>query len=179
MTIGYERNLYLTLIHPHLTTKFVLSNTAEIKYTSVEKLLLPFDSNVWIAILILFIVTSTTFEMVIVKCPKLNRFIFQNKTISVLVDIVGIFLGSGISLVTVHISARMMFATMLFATLILRSSYEGSLYRFLQSQKTSIKVDTLEKIVKYDQKIYTSTSAVQFLEHSIASRKFETQIKID
>lgn len=44
----------------------------------------------------------------------------------------------------------------LLGSFVLRSSYTGALFRFIQSQKSAVAVDTLEKLVKYNYTIYVS-----------------------
>lgn len=62
-----------------------------------------------------------------------------------------------------------MLATLLFGTLVLRNSYQASLYKFLQTQEPTQLLDTIDKLMQHKYNIYASSGTMGLLNFNISS----------
>lgn len=178
--ITIERNLLFIPSIPYFQSNAIFSFKETIEYaSSMSRIVAPLDLSVWITILI-FICLAI---IIILSTKKLSsnqrHFIIgghMNRT--PILNMIHIVFEGGIA------NKRMLTRAQYFGTfsrsltiiwimsfLVLRSSYQSSLYRFLQNQRLPSPYDTVEKIKNSECTIAVTESAVQFLEKSFDKKR--------
>lgn len=130
--------------------------------TPIEKLLLPFSLSVWLA---------TTFYLfcaiiVIVLTKLLNRqwrhfIIGGRRNRSPIINLLNALLGGSVAnpmmarnLKFFGTFARTLMMIWILSSLILRNSYQGALFNYLQGPQLTLQYDTIKKIIDSDITIY-------------------------
>lgn len=73
-------------------------------------------------------------------------------------------LGGAITFGPIRNFARTIFLIWLLGSLVLRSSYTGAMFSFIQSQRSAVEIRNLEQLVKYNFSIYSSKQMLKLLE---------------
>lgn len=134
-------------------------------YSPIEKLILPFETYVW-----LWIVICTGMALVTITCvsscgsKNSRNFVFGAKNRTPFLNYINIMLGGAITSAPIRNFARTIFLIWLLGSLILRSSYTGAIFSFIQSQKSAIEIRNLEQLIKYNFTIYSSMQMLRLLE---------------
>lgn len=158
-----ERYTHLTVSDMYAVGyhRFAIPNTVY-NVSSIEKLLLPFTPSVWlITIVYLF------FAFVLILLTKLLKRRFRHFIIggrmnrTPILNMFNILLGGSVtnSMMTnlryFGTFARTIMMIWILSTLILRNSYQGSLFNHLRFSESISPYDTIAKILKSDIPIYT------------------------
>lgn len=124
-----------------------------LEHSSFSKLLNPFDDSVWLVFtgMIIFFIVITA----ILKCQsiKVRNFVLGANNRNPLLNAIGVIVGLPISSPGRNFARwnLMMFVILL---LILRSLYQSSLYKDLQSSKRNLPVQTIEETLKRNFRYY-------------------------
>lgn len=123
--------------------------------TPFEKLLLPFDSMVWISLL----VTLCTGILVIVFLnwttvgKKVRKFFHEDGTGNPIMNMLVAILGLGQTTLPTETFPRITLATFLIFCFVLRNVYQGLLFDFMQSDGRHKEIQTIQELV--DEKNFT------------------------
>lgn len=159
MTIGsydpsLERIQLMSYSHPYMQHAYIFAYSKSKKNsTPSTRLLAPFQYIVWISIAIILIAST----LVILLSKKLStrqrHFVIGghvNRT--PITNMLNVMIGNAVSNPKMKLRkyfgvfARTLFILWLFFWLIVRSSYQGSLYKYLQNQVLRSPYDTVEKV---------------------------------
>lgn len=170
MIVRQDRYLQFSPGYPYLRVRLSIWNAPGLEYTAIEKLLMPFSSNVWIALLTVFTVSIIVTILLHFIIPFFGFFdTFMSKTYSPTMTVVSLFLSGSSVWKPIRLSARLLFATLLFSIMILQNSYQGSLFEFLQSQTRTQLLDTVDKLMQHNYDIYAFSSQLMILNFNISS----------
>lgn len=159
MTIGsydpsLERVRIMSFTRSYMQHAFVFAYEKSRQLSSpLARLMAPFQDSVWISIA--FILSASTLIILLLKklSTKQRHFViggYINRT--PIMNMLNILIGNGISNSKMKQTqyfgcfARTLLIFWLFFWLIVRNSYQGSLYQFLQSQLVQSPYDTVEKV---------------------------------
>lgn len=159
-----ERSKEFTASLPYAYAPVMFTTPHGPPFTPLEKLILPFDELVWLC---MGIVTGAAFiSIVYVSCcsTEWRNFVFGAKNHTPFLNYINITLGGVVAEAPVRNFARTILLIWLLGSLVLRSSYTGALFSFIQSQKSAIEIDSLEKLVQYNFSIYSSMQMLRLLE---------------
>lgn len=162
-----ERSKEFTSSFPYAYSSVVYTIPNGPPYSPLTKLVLPFEKNVWLWIVVCTGMAFITITFISGCCAKKWRdFVFGSKNQTPFLNYINIMLGGAITAVgsPVRNFARTIFLIWLLGSLILRSSYQSALFRFIQSQKSAIEIHSLEQLVKYNFSIYSSMQMIRLLE---------------
>lgn len=162
MVFVLDRYMNFSSIYPYHRVDFSIWNAPGHEYSAIEKLLLPFKQSVWIA---LFACSISTVLLTILLRPNLK----QRKRNSLTWNVISLFLRGNSDWMPLRLSARIFVATLLFAIMVLHNSYQGSLFKFLQSQKKTQLLDTVEKLMQHNHHIYAPMTALFLLRFNLSS----------
>lgn len=146
MTLSYHTS-YLCIIIP-----------SGRPFTSLEKTMWPFCSDVWYTILI--IVIFKVLIQIPIKTLSLNRYLDQ---INIL-DFIRIYLGLSIVQYPMKILSKMFVVGMFFYALILRSCYQSSLFHFMTLTINVSTVHSVNELIKENFRFYLINSLYFVLE---------------
>lgn len=116
-----------------------LTRPIGVPYTPLQKLSMPFFNTVWICLLIAIIAVS------------IFHYLIFGQSIFDQVDIV---MNGSLMHMPRAIRARLLIAIWMFATLILRSAYQGALFDILQAQIRHKPVETIQDLERFNYSIY-------------------------
>lgn len=158
-----ERSEDFTSTFPHYHVSVVLTTVLRIPFTSIERLLLPFQPIIWIIIIVTLLFALNIIYVILIYCSEGQRFVFGRSNHTPFLNTINIFLGGAIMRPPTRNFARTLLAFWLLGTLVLRSSYQGALFEFLHSRKSAQALDTLEKLVDNNRSIYTTPQIFKML----------------
>lgn len=161
-----ERSTEFASSFPYAYASVVYTIPRGPPYSPLEKLALPFEPNVWLLIVIYTGIAFAATIYISGRCSKKWRdFVFGARNCTPCLNYINIMLGGAITLEPVRNFARTILAIWLIGSLILRSSYQGALFRFIQSQRSAIEIESLEQLVEYNFSIYSSMQMIHLLEN--------------
>lgn len=134
-----------TVTMPYSTTELKFIRPIGIKFTPLEKMLLPFGADVWICL----------FGTVLIVFVIAHWMSHQSA-----LEIIQIALGGGAQHAPIRISGKLMFATWIISMLIVRTAYQGALFDVLQAQIRYQSVATTADLAKYNYTVYGSKTSV-------------------
>lgn len=159
-----ERSVEFTASFPYAYASVVFTAPIGPPFTPLEKLKLPFKSSVWYCIV--FACCATLFATIYLYgcAKKWQNFVFGEKNQNPYLNFINVSLGGAVTQAPIRNFARTIFLIWLLGSLILRSSYQGALFSFLQSQKSAVVLESLEELAKYNFTIYSSITILRLLE---------------
>lgn len=121
-------------------------------YTSLESLLKPFQPVVWTLLAILILIAVLVIAIIKLQSMAVRQFVFgiNSPTMSLLAVIHGVAL----SRLPTRNFARFLLMCFIMFCLVMRTLYQGSVYKFLQSDMRHKSVETIDDIVREDFKFY-------------------------
>ncbi|XP_055325489.1 uncharacterized protein LOC129579433 [Sitodiplosis mosellana] len=159
-----ERSKRFTASFPYAYTSVVFTTPHGPPLTPLEKLMLPFEPLVWACFLI---ATGAALSVTIYMTgrSKIWRdFVFGKKNHMPFLHFINITLGGVVTQPPVRNFARTIFMIWLLGSLVLRSSYQGALFSFIQSQKSAVEIESLEKLAEFNFTIYSSVQIIRLLQ---------------
>lgn len=136
----------------------------------ITRLMSPFEVSLWVSIAILLIVSISAI-LLTKKLPLRQRHYIiggrMNRT--PILNMMNALMGNAISNPRMArersfgLFTRLLFLIWIFFWLIVRNSYQGSLYETLQSQRVESPFDTIEKVQKSRANIYVTAVEVNLV----------------
>lgn len=139
---------------------FILS--AEVAMTSFEKLLQPLDSSVWI----MFCVSTSSIIIVIFVLSLKHK---GDKLNHPAVTVAIIIFGGSQRRLPQHNLSRFVLMTFLIACLVIRNGYQGSLFKFLQSEGQAKHAETIEEMINQGFEIFMYPSQAEIFKENYNS----------
>lgn len=159
-----ERSEQFTASFPYAYTSVVFTTPHGPPFTPLEKLMLPFEPMVWMCVLIATGIASCVTIYMSGRSKRWRDFVFGRKNHTPFLNYINITLGGGVTQPPVHNFARTIFMIWLLGCLVLRSSYQGALFSFIQSQKSAVEIESLEKLAQFNFTIYSSAEILRLLQ---------------
>lgn len=129
-------------------------------YTPFEKLFKPFKYICWILIGVTFIFGY--FGMILLKKRYGNLFFGLNK--HPYLNMMNIFFGGSVQNLPIRFILRIIVLIWILCAMILRNSYQGKLFNFLQLQKNYSSSFAIKRIIDEDLKIMITKSSLHFFD---------------
>lgn len=151
-----------TSSYAHQQIAFVIPPGAEL--SSIEKYLRPMDKYTWICSILTILTAFIVIYIIKKKSIYVQNFIFGEHVRDPYLNVlVGLFGGS--QKVLPHSNfARFLLMIFLIFCLIMRSLYQGSLYRFLQTKIYHKEVQSIDEMIERDYKFYIVPSILDLVE---------------
>ena len=136
-------------------------------YTSFEKMFRPFHMHTWIAVILLYL-AATTFITVIrcIKSKIIRNMVFGTRNQRPYLNMVEVFLGGTLKEETLPTKnfARTLLMIFILYSLIIRTVYQGSLVRNLQSENRKPSVANIDEMIEKSYTFYLKASRIEFIE---------------
>ena len=189
MTVGtytpsLERLHRMAHTHSYMQNSFVFAFAENVEYSSsIARLLQPFRYKLWTSIGIL-LSTSMVVILLSKKLPKKQRhFIIGGKmNRTPIMNMWNAIIGNVIpnprmtQLKYFSSFARILCVLWIMFWLVVRNSYQGALYEFLQSQRVISTYDTIEKVRLSNARIHIISTAVSLIPDDFDRRRLETHL---
>lgn len=141
-----DRLKFFDSINPYFESQFVYIIPPPSKLSSFEKLFQPFNFHVWITVLVCYLIGTLFILAVNRLSQKARRLIFGHETTSPLTNMFLILLGSSQTIVPSNNFPRLLLMTFVIFCMVIRSIFQGSLYRFLQSDGSRSQVGSVDEM---------------------------------
>lgn len=148
--IGDRDSHSATFPHFCIALRFILP--MGVPYTSLQRISMPFFYAVWIGLLVTFVVVFIV-----------HRMIFGQSFF----DEIQIAVGGTINRIPAGIRARLLVASWMLTSLILRNAYQGALFDILQAQIRYQPIETVEDVIRFNYTIYCTVTVCKRLEEGL------------
>lgn len=136
------------------------------KLNRFQKLLRPFDSIVWIVLLSTLMTSLVVMTILSLKLKNLKQFIFGSKVEHPSVNLlIAIFGGSQTHLPTESVPRLFLIMIVVFC-LVVRSAYQGLMFKFLQSDGRLKKVQSIDEMIEKNYRFYMYESHVALIQNN-------------
>lgn len=149
--------------YPHYYSSFNFAIPRGLQYTPLQRILLPFQSIVWFLILGTILITLKVIITIKLYFQYGESFLFGEKNYTPFLNFINIFLGGAILRPPVRNFARSILSIWILGSFILRNSYQGALFTFLQTQKPVHLMDTINKIAGSNYTVYTVPTVYEMM----------------
>ena len=123
-------------------------------YTSFEKVILPFDTETWIGLLITIMSAVATILIVNRFFSKVKTIFYGSKVQNPIFNITRGFFGIGQTTLPDGNFARLILISFLFWCLVIRTAYQGKLFEFTTTAVRKPEMRTLEELRKNNFTLY-------------------------
>lgn len=124
------------------------------KLTNLEKLFHPFDRVVWFCFGILLITAIAVIQTLRCKLKRHQAFVFGTKIRHPLTNMLIVIVGSSQPKLPGRNFSRFLLMKFMIFCLVFRSAYQGSVYKFLQSDRSQKIVETIDELVEQKFNLY-------------------------
>ena len=124
------------------------------KLSAFEKLFQPFDKFTWILLLITFVAALIVIFVIKIKLPQFQEIVFGTENQHPVTNLFSAFIGGNQTRIPTKTFSRSLLMMWLIFCLIIRNSYQGSLYNFLQSDESLNQGNTIEDLVERNFDLY-------------------------
>lgn len=134
--------------HPYVFLDNYLLIPEGANYTSYEKLICPFDSQVWTWIIVTFVSALTTIFIFSHTKPQIQNFVFGRNVTSPTLTFTMIFFGISQTKVPGRNFARYLVAMFLLFCMVIRTGYQGKMFEFMQKTMTKPEVKSINEMIE-------------------------------
>jgi hypothetical protein len=132
--------------YPIYYQEYEIFVTKGLSYTPMEKLLLPFDLETWIMIIVTFAIGFLTI-FIIYRCNRfVQRFVFGTFVRDPSLTLTSIFFGIGVTRLPTRNFSRYLLMVFTLYCLIIRTAYQGKMYEFLNKDIRRPTAKTIDDI---------------------------------
>ncbi|KAG5684347.1 hypothetical protein PVAND_013582 [Polypedilum vanderplanki] len=150
LIMGYSFGYYLE------TLVFVIPKGEP--YSSFHKLLRPFENAVWIAMLVLILLTFIIIILLTFQPERIKNFVIGVGINHPSLNVLQVLFGLSQHKLPSRNFARFLLMTFLIFCLVIRSLYQGSLYQFLQLSDNQPEVSSIEEMAERGYTFYMIAS---------------------
>ncbi|XP_070496146.1 glutamate receptor ionotropic, NMDA 1-like [Chironomus tepperi] len=140
---------------------FVLS--PEEKLSSFEKLLSPLQTSVWMMVLLTICIGMVVIVTLNTKLKFLRKFVYGEGVHHPVTNLFAVFIGAPQSVLPQRNFSRFILMKFMILSLVIRSVYQGSLYKFLQSDGRHKEPQSIDELIEKGYTFLISESNVDIL----------------
>lgn len=123
--------------------------------TAFEKLLYPFSSGVWMMILMCFAMGLVIIVPILrFGSGNVKSLVFESKIKYPILNMFSAFIGSPQNALPVKSCARLLLMTFMMYSIVMRTLYQGSYYKFMKESIRHKEIQSLDEIVQKNFKLY-------------------------
>ena len=131
--------------------------------TPLERLLKPFQKEVWIFVLLVFALAATVIAFTKLKCSEAQQhFVLGTENSTPFFNLFVVFVGNSLSKLPTRNFSRTLLCIFMLYSLIIRNSYTGALFDFIKNNNVhKPSIDSIDKMIELNFTFYMITSAGQ------------------
>ncbi|CAO1346132.1 unnamed protein product [Diamesa hyperborea] len=150
-TIGYFattalRNKLMTSSYVYFTSNLIFIVPPGRLLTAFEKLFYPFKYIIWSLVTTIFLLGFLVIALLKFQSIRIQNFVYGPGNQSPCLNIINIFFGGSLTLLPTRNFARFLLGSFMIYCFIVRSSYQGALFKFMQSDSREQSVSTIEEM---------------------------------
>lgn len=166
LTIGYYtssplRNTMMAASSVHYTSNLVWVVPPGRQLTSIEKLLKPFGPYLWKAVIIVFIISFLMVAVIGWFTITIQNFVFGRNIRTPSLNIINVFFGGSLVQTPTRNFARTLLCIFMIYCLIIRSSYQGALYKYMQMDSRTPVKENIREMIDADYHFYMYKNAYE------------------
>lgn len=168
VTIPINNHYYFEydLSSPILTSKIVIAVPPGERFSSIDKLFLPFDGTTWILFLLLFAVAfTTTFIISWARSTSLKSIIAGPNVKSLALNVFGAYMGLGQPILPKKYFARILLMNLIIFSLIMRTAHQGKYFEFLTTNPLKRRIQTIDELVENKFKVFYAYTLDDFFKN--------------
>ncbi|EAT45391.1 AAEL003353-PA [Aedes aegypti] len=133
-SMTYRRNRYLGHTFPYYTSLMTTIIPPGPSYSSAEHLLLPYALDTWSCVSAIILIAVSVIIVIKFHGRSAQHFVFGRSITTPLLNTFNIFFGGSLSRLPIRNFSRTLLTFWLLYSIVIRTSYVASLFKFLQSQ---------------------------------------------
>jgi len=137
-------------------------------YTSFEKILLPYDEETWLGLLLTFVIATITVRVIKSISKNISNLVFGATVQSPTLNIFQAFFGIGQTNLPKNNFGRIILTSFLLWCLVIRTAYQGKLFEFTTTAMRKSEMQNLEELRLNNFTLYTSRHQYSHNMHLIA-----------
>lgn len=153
---GFHGDIYFITSVPFISESIAFLVPPGEPYTAFEKMILPFDDNVWLAILVTLGFSLSVIQIINFTSEKVQNFVYGRKIQTPTLNFIDIFLNGGQSKVPQRNFARFLLMLFIIWSLIIRTCYQSQYFKFLQADMRKPRINSYEELVAKNFSVFTS-----------------------
>lgn len=168
VTIPINNHYYFEydLSSPILTSKIVIAVPPGERFSSIDKLFLPFDGTTWILFLLLFAVAfTTTFLISCTRSTSLKSVFAGPNVKSLALNVFGAYMGLAQPILPVKNFARILLMNLIIFSLIMRTAHQGKYFEFLTTNPLKRRIQTIDELVENKFKVFYAYTLDDFFKN--------------
>lgn len=115
---------------------------------SYEKLLLPFDVEVWALIIATFVISYSVIFIINLSKPHVRNFIFGRNVTTPSLNVAAHFFGISLKVLPGRNFARFLLTTFALYCLIIRTAWQGKSFEFMQKEMRKPEVKSIDELIE-------------------------------
>ncbi|XP_070502396.1 uncharacterized protein [Chironomus tepperi] len=139
-------------------------------YTPFHKLLRPFHNTVWICTLLVIIACMVVILILAFLPRKFRTFVYGENVKTPFLNVIIAMYGGAQNILPKYNFARSLLMMFLLFCLVLRSLYQGSLFKFLQANDDQPEVASIDEMAEKDFKFYMIPSYDDMTKNNVAMK---------
>lgn len=143
---------------PYFESQFAFIIPPPSKFASFEKLFQPFKLAVWIALIVCCVIGVSVILLINRSSQHIKALVYGEKTKTPLTNMLLVILGGSQPNVPTKFFARFILMLFIIFTLVMRSIYLGSMFKFLQSDESHSEVKSVDDMMEKNFKFHIGKS---------------------
>lgn len=149
--------------NPYATDRIVFLIPPGKDLTSLEKLIFPFSVKAWISIALAFVLGIIFILIIRLKARHVQEISFGSARTSHVFNMFSVFIGQTQTALPISNFAKLLLTSFMLFSLVIRSAYQGSFYRLLQSDLHHREIQSIDEIIRGTFKIFTTVGNIDIL----------------
>lgn len=162
------RSQFMQFTSAYYSLEIVLMIPHGAPFSALQKLLRPFDGPVWIALVIFLFSTFLAVLIIKLHSRKAQFLFFDHNINSPIMEMSAIIFGCSQHMLPSTNFSRILLMSFAIVCLVFRSSYSGSLYKFLQCEGHKKDFQTIDELIENDFEFHINTD----IDHMMENMKF-------
>lgn len=163
--------LYNKLSQPFLFRESLIAIPVGEEYDGYEKLLLPFDNDVWFWIVMTFVITFVVIIVLSLLKSQIRNFIIGKDIQAPAMNVLLIFAGASQVRMPVRNFARFLVIVFVLYSLIIRTAWQAKMFEFLQQEIRKPEVQSFEEMFDKNFTFFMDRSYQFYNEFSTITQK--------
>lgn len=152
--LSYPKSLFLDYSDPYFMMPVLVMIPFGLRFSAFEKLFIPFQWSVWIALLITIITGIVVILVVEYRLKFLRNFLIGSTVRSPMTEMFVHFIGNSSHILPALNFARFILMNFVMFSFVLRSLFQSGIFNFLQSDIRGRQAATVEELVQKGFTIY-------------------------
>lgn len=175
--VSYMKTLFMASSEPYFMVPLNIIIPSGSSFTPLQKLLIPFEPNVWILLLIVLLIALLVILTVEYRARHLRNFIIGSNVRSPLMELLVVLCGLSSHSLPRQQFPRYLLTMFLLFCLVMRTLYQSALFKFMQSDRTGNGVTSIDEMMNEGFTIYSYPSLEPFWKEMKFSNMYDSKFK--